>query len=234
MFAYSYEQWHSGRFRDVQAREWLRATKRAREEDGAWVPPLDARILAQGPFRLYYARERLDEEAAVLRTLRYRMVILDASRFTTTGAFHAKARLMMGHHGVYEETLEGFAEALRMLPFSPFGRAALVFHHFDVFVRHCGALAEDVLDIILQQARYDLVRGRRLLALLQSDSETLDVDPFAVPAADVDDSILDTSTESAVIETVRPPSSRRSGFRMREAAVAPSHDTIIEPLIKFS
>lgn len=224
MFAYSYEQWHSARFRDVQAREWLRATKRSREDDGMAVPPLDARILAQGPFRLYYARERLDEEAAVLRTLRYRIVVLDASRFTTTGAFHAKVRLMLGHQGLYEETLEGFAEALRVMPFSPFGRAALVFHHFDVFARQCGLLAEEVLDVILRQSRYDLVRGRRLLALLQSDSETLDIDPFA----QVPDLLAEPSAESQ-----RPASSRASGFRVREAAAVAPHDTIIEPLRKF-
>ncbi len=173
VFAYSYEQWHSARFRDIQAREW----RLANQSRPGMLPvrPLDERILKSGPLRVYRELDPLSEEAAVLRTLCYRMHVIDASKFTTTGAFHATVRLMLEDRSVYEETLEGFAQALRVLPFSQFGRAAIVFQHFDVFARHCATLASEVLDCIGRFASLELAQGRRVIVLLQSDSPTFEL-----------------------------------------------------------
>jgi hypothetical protein len=234
MFAYSYEQWHSPRFREIQAREWRIANRSTagirraidpRDGDGAGAgvgletaQALDERILANGPMRLYHEPERLAEEAAVLRTLRYRMHVVDASRFTTTGAFHAKVRLLLEDRGLYQESLDGFADALLALPFSQFGRAAIVFQHFDVFARQCGKLATQVLDCVGLHASTELARGRRLLVLLQSDSPTFDLAMLESACA---------ASESAVPASAAP----RSGVHARvfdPSAVFDVEDTLVE------
>ena len=176
--------------------------------------PLDVRILANGPLRVYRDVEQLAEEAAVLRTLCYRMHVIDASRFTSTGTFHAKVRLMLEDRGVYDESLDGFADALLALPFSQFGRAAIVFQHFDVFARHCGKLASEVLDCIGFYASRERARpsGRRLIVLLQSDSPTFDL------------SMLEGACAASEIAPGSAPP--RSGVHAR--ALSPSQEDDVE------
>lgn len=143
----------------------------------ALARPLDERILRAASVSLYHERSFLDEDAATLRALGYRVYVLDASHWLTTGAFHTGIRLMLDIRGKYIENLDGFSDGLTRLEMSDAGRAALVFLHFDVFARQCRILAQQVLDIVASQSRALLVDGRRLLALVQSDSPTLEIEP---------------------------------------------------------
>ncbi len=143
---------------------------------------LDERMLLTGPVTLYHDRTILDDDAGALRSLGYRVYVLDASHWRTTGAFHSGVRLMLDIRGKYIENLDGFSDGLSRLQLSENGRAALVFLHFDVFARQCRLLAKQVLDIIATQSRAYLLDGQRLLALVQTDSPTLEVEPVgAVP-----------------------------------------------------
>jgi hypothetical protein len=139
--------------------------------------PLDERILLAASVSLYHERNLLDEDAAVLRSLGYRVYVLDASHWLTTGAFHTGIRLMLEFRGKYIENLDGFSDGLTRLELSDRGRAALVFLHFDVFARQCRHLAQQVLDVVATQSRSFLLDGRRLVALVQSDSPTLEIEP---------------------------------------------------------
>ena len=139
--------------------------------------PLDAQMLRSGAVSLYHDRDILDEDASRLRPRVYRSYGLDASHWLSTGNFHSGVRLMLDLRGRYVENLDGFSDGLRRLELSEEGRAALVFLHFDVFARQCRLLAQQVLDVIESQSRQFLVDGCRLLALVQSDSVTLEIDP---------------------------------------------------------
>ncbi len=144
--------------------------------------PLDERMLMSGAVSLYHERDILDDDASGLKSLGYRVYVLDASHWLTTGSFHAGVRLMLNIRGRYIENLDGFSDGLTRLELSPMGRAALVFLHFDVFARQCRLLAQQVLDVIETQSRRMLVDGNRLLALVHSDSTTLEIEPVgAVP-----------------------------------------------------
>jgi hypothetical protein len=152
------------------------------EGSGVAERPFDERLLLAGAISLYHDRNFLDEDAAVLRTLGYRVYVLDASHWLTTGNFHAGVRLMLNIRGRYVENLDGFSDGLTRLELSPGGRAALIFLHFDVFARQCRILAQQVLDVIETQSRRFLVNGNRLIAFVQSDSPTLEIEPVgAVP-----------------------------------------------------
>lgn len=139
--------------------------------------PLDERMLLTGPISLYHDRAILDDDAGALRTLGYRVYVLDAAHWRTTGAFHSGVRLMLDIRGKYIENLGGFSDGLDRLELSETGRAALVFLHFDVFARQCRLLAKQVLDIIATQSRAFMLDGRRLVSLVQTDSPTLEVEP---------------------------------------------------------
>lgn len=141
------------------------------------IRPLDERMLLSGSVALYHDRVVLDEDASHLRGLGYRVYVLDASHWLTTGAFHSGIRLMLEIRGKYTENLDGFSEGLTRIELSERGRAALVFLHFDVFARQCRMLAQQVLDVIATQSRNFLVDGRRVVALVQSDSPTLEIEP---------------------------------------------------------
>ena len=139
--------------------------------------PLDERMLLSGSVALYHDRVVLDEDASNLRALGYRVYVLDASHWLTTGAFHSGIRLMLEIRGKYIENLDGFIDGLTRIELSDRGRAALVFLHFDVFARQCRMLAQQVLDVIATQSRNFLVDGHRVVALVQSDSPTLEIEP---------------------------------------------------------
>ena len=139
--------------------------------------PLDERILLGASVSLYHDRNLLDEDASLLRGIGYRVYVLDASHWLTTGAFHTAIRLMLEIRGRYIENLDGFSDGLTRLELSDRGRAALVFLHFDVFARQCRHLAQQVLDVVATQSRSFLLDGRRLVALVQSDSATLEIEP---------------------------------------------------------
>lgn len=165
MLSYSYEQWH------VRA-----AWKSRRPGPGVASRPVDERILLAGGISLYRDQALLDEDAALLRARHYRIIVVDAARFMTTGAFHSKIRLMLDDRGRYIENLDGFVEALRHLH-ARSRRIAIVFHGFDVFARQCGTLARGVLRAIQEQSRANLIDQKRLIALLQSRAPTLAITP---------------------------------------------------------
>jgi hypothetical protein len=199
VLAYSYEQWHTRRPTQAAAKPISGFIPAVRSER-----PLDDRILMNGAISMYHEHDLLAEDASLLRTLGYRIYVVDASRFMTSGAFHSKIRLMLEVRRRYEETLEGFAAALRDLQPSYWGRTVIVFQHFDVFARQCRVLAKQVLDLIEAESRRGLVDGRRLIALLQSDSATLQFEP----------------TSGVVVpwnerESPNPQTSPKSGVRVR-------------------
>ena len=176
MLAYSYEQWHSRRYLEARERERQPSASGASGK----TRPLDERLLLAGGLATYRDHDRLGEDAALLRTYGYRLYVIDGSRFLTSGAFHGKVRLMLDHVGRYDESLAGFAGALRELPLSSTGRAAIVFHHFDVFARQCRTLASEVLAAIESESRSHLRYKRRLVTLLSCS--TLGFDALGTPS----------------------------------------------------
>jgi hypothetical protein len=200
VLAYSYEQWHSRRPSQSAAKPISGLIPAVRSER-----PLDDRILMNGALSMYHDHAVLSEDASLLRTLGYRVYVVNAAHFMTTGAFHSKIALMLDVRRRYEETLEGFAAALRDLQPSYWGRTVIVFQHFDVFARQCRLLAKQVLDLIEAESRRGLVDGRRLIALLHSDSPTLQFEP----------------TSGVVVpwnerESPNPQTSPKSGIRVRK------------------
>lgn len=139
----------------------------------------DWELIAEGAVTLFWQKERFYEAKASLRSLNYTVVELACTtveKFT----FELSSGLdWIGQFG-YEPwtgSLDALNDGLRDPPFGPSGCLALCFERFDLLIAQDAPLANGVLDVVEYQSRDQLLKGRRLLALVQTDDGS-----FSTPA----------------------------------------------------
>jgi hypothetical protein len=130
---------------------------------------LDFALLQHGAISLYYRPDVLAGDVAWLRAQRYRIHELDASGWHSVQQFHDGLKRVLGSANRYGANLAAFLDWLADLDVPHEGGTALVFRHYDVFARGDARMAQLVLDAIESTSRSNLLFGRRLLALVQSD-----------------------------------------------------------------
>ncbi|HJR63780.1 MAG TPA: barstar family protein [Gemmatimonadaceae bacterium] len=130
---------------------------------------LDFALLRHGAISLYYRHDVLAGDVAWLHAQRYKIHELDASGWHGAEQFHDGLRRALGSPHRYGANLAAFLDCMADLNVPAESGTALVFRHYDVFARGDPRLALLVLDAIESTSRYNLLFGRRLIALVQSD-----------------------------------------------------------------
>jgi hypothetical protein len=140
--------------------------KERRQEEPA---RLDWQLMERGAIALYHRPQTLARDAAWLRQHDYRVLELDAARWSTPAEFHADAQRVLGFPEHCAKNLMGWLDCLAELDVPDEGGVALEFRQFDRFARAQPQLAQTVLDSIESTSRRFLLTGRRFIALVQSD-----------------------------------------------------------------
>lgn len=132
---------------------------------------LDYQLLREGASSLYFNEEILAEDIIWLKANSYRIDAFDCASWNEELAIHKDLAVKLDFPGYYGENLDAFNDCLRDIEIPHESGRVLVFYKFDVFYEKLPELAWHLLDIIERKARFYLVIGKRLIALLQSPNE---------------------------------------------------------------
>jgi RNAse (barnase) inhibitor barstar len=133
---------------------------------------LDYRLLQDGPVNLYWRRSYLDEDTAWLRANGYRTERFDTSAWTDENVMHDDLKTRLGFPDYYGKNLNALDDVLSdpdEFDMPAEGGLVLVFLGYDAFDCRLPDVADAVLDVITDASRVQLLFGKRLIALVQSD-----------------------------------------------------------------
>jgi RNAse (barnase) inhibitor barstar len=134
---------------------------------------LDWEILRNGPAYLYFSREVLAGDVNWFEQHGYRVHVFDCSTWTSEAAFHEQVNRAFRLPDYYGRNLVAFEECFRDIDVPDDGGMALVLTSFDAFAKRFPDESWDILHIIALTSRYVLLKGKRLVALIQSDDEDI-------------------------------------------------------------
>ena len=130
---------------------------------------LDWLLLRHGAIALYHRSDVLAGDIAWLRAQRYRVHELNLASCHGAEQFHQEVQRLLGSPNRYGANFAAFLDCLGDLEVPAEAGTAIVFRRYDVFARGDARLAQLVLDAIESASRHQLLFGRRLIALAQSD-----------------------------------------------------------------
>ena len=137
----------------------------------------DWQLLQNGPVALFHKPAVFDEAAGWLAEHGYRVASYDAGTWAGKEDCLLEILRGLGFPPSPHPNLNAFNDYLSQLEIPDAGGVAIAFHRYDSFARQGRHTAQQILDIIADNARGFLLRGRRLLALVQSDDPELDIEP---------------------------------------------------------
>jgi hypothetical protein len=143
------------------------------DEDNA----LDWEILLNGSISLYRNRKYLDDDLQWLQLRGYRVYRIDCKTWVSEGSLHESLQETLSFPDYYGRNFNALRDCLWDLEVPDDGGLAIVLSSYDVYAsgpgskgRHSGMHdAETILDILAKASRYFLLRGRRLIILVQSN-----------------------------------------------------------------
>ncbi|KQW71387.1 hypothetical protein ASE17_00330 [Phenylobacterium sp. Root77] len=131
----------------------------------------DWELLAHGAVTLFWRKRLFDDAKEALRALDYRLVEVlctTSDQFTADVGFGLNWLGQFGYEP-WTGNLDALNDGLRDPPFGPTGCLALCLEGFHQLIAENPTLANGVLDVIEYQSRNQLLIGRRLLALVQTN-----------------------------------------------------------------
>jgi len=151
-------------------------------------------ILSRGGVSLYFRRAVLRGDMAWLTAEHHDVTEFDAATWLSVGAMHDDLSRRLASPAYYGRNFHALRDCLENdLAVPDRGGRALVFVHYDAFVRGAGADPPDppgqgaaggVMDHVVGASRHFPLTGRRLLALAQSDDPHLRFGPLGGMHAD--------------------------------------------------
>jgi RNAse (barnase) inhibitor barstar len=147
-----------------------------KDEPSTWQR-LDLRLLQNSPITMYFGQDGLIEDTAWLAEHGYRIDRFDCTRWTTEESAHDSLSGALDFPDYYGRNLNAFNDCLGDIDVPEDAGRVLVFTRYDVPAKVMRSFAAALLDIIATQARLNLLFGRRLFALIQSDNPQLEFEP---------------------------------------------------------
>ena len=131
----------------------------------------DWELIADGAVTLFWRKALLDNAKGSLRLLDYRLVEVVCTTVDKFASDLGSGLNWMEQFGYEPWTgnLNALNDGLRDPPFGPTGCLALCFERFDRMIAEDPRFANGLLDVVEYQSRNQLLKGRRLLALVQTD-----------------------------------------------------------------
>jgi len=139
---------------------------------------LDFSLLQNSPVVLYFHSEVLDEDTAALRREGYQIEKFDCTGWHAESNFHADIAARLAFPDYYGRNLDAFNECIGDIEVPDAGGTALVFCRFDLFTLREPRVAQVILDIMASASRHQLMFGRRLLTMVQSNDPRIDFQPI--------------------------------------------------------
>ena len=133
---------------------------------------LDLALLTDGPVRL------IDPAALAIVTAwlgghGYQVGRVPAGDCATAADLHSAVARGLELPDHYGHNLDALNDVLRSVALAPGPGLVLVLDRYDAFAARHRDTAQTVLDVFAAQARLGLLRGRRMLCLVQSDDPDL-------------------------------------------------------------
>ena len=147
----------------------LMAFFKRKEKAPEVVQRLDWKLLERGAIALYYRSSVLSADLGWFRQQTYVIHELNASGWTTAGAFHDDVKRVLAFPAHYTSNLASWIDALPEIAVPDESGVVLAFRRYDAFAKAQPQLAQTILDSIESTSRRFLLTGRRLIALVQSD-----------------------------------------------------------------
>jgi RNAse (barnase) inhibitor barstar len=143
---------------------------------------LDWAILRDGGVHLYWRPEILDEDRSWLESNGYRIVTFDCAEWDSALEMHRSLKEKLSFPDYYRSNLDALDECVcDDLVIPDEGRLVLVLNHYDQLVKSVDGgksmsqgVANAVLDVFARAIRYQMLFGKRLIALVQSDDPLLE------------------------------------------------------------
>ncbi len=140
----------------------------------------DFALLRDGPVILYDDRAELDKACAWLRKHDYTFYLLDCKQWRSSGTlqedFYSRVATALSIADC-DDDRDAFRDCLYYLEVPDKGGVVIVFSNYDAFVRRAPGYAHDILGILTEISRFNLLFGRRLIVLVHSADPYLELEP---------------------------------------------------------
>ncbi len=133
----------------------------------------DIGILKNGPICKYFKNGILDEDLNWFNNNNFEIIEMNCRSWNRKNA-HQNLKVALSFPDYYGENLNAFADCLSDMYNEKYKGLILVFRLYDNFVEEDGKFAEAILDIIARESRVWLLKGQKLIGLIQSDNPDLD------------------------------------------------------------
>jgi len=143
---------------------------------------LEFELMRDGPVTKYFRAPILEEHLAALVGLGYRVDRFECARWVDAEVVHDDLARVLAFPDYYGRNLDALVDCMRDLEVSEAGRV-IVLSRYDVPVAAIPRVANVVLDIIAGQSWAELLFGRRLIALVQSEDPWLELEPVGAHPA---------------------------------------------------
>jgi len=133
------------------------------------VERLDFGLLQNSFVILYFRQQFFAEDIATLKGLGYSTIEFDSSYWKSEEDFFDSFAKTLSFPAYFGRNLDALNDCLREVVISDEGGLIIAFSKFNLFKTQFPDFAWNVLDIISLIARSNLLLGKRLICLVQSD-----------------------------------------------------------------
>jgi RNAse (barnase) inhibitor barstar len=139
---------------------------------------LDWRLIQNGSIALYFRSSILEHDIGELKAEGYEIYEFHCESWISDQIMHKDLKHTLKLPDHYGSNLQALQDCLSDFKVPDTGGVALVLHRFDEFAKSAGAaiyggaehnVAEFVLDVLADTARYLMLTGSRFLTMVQSN-----------------------------------------------------------------
>lgn len=140
-------------------------------------------LLILGPVSLYCSRQHFETAVETLRTERFVVHSLDASRWRGRDAAHDALQEAMDFPDYYGRNLDALNDVLSDVPIVDEGGLVLALDRFDEFWRRDPGFSAGLLDVLASASRRLQLFGKSLLVLVRVDDPNSNFGPLGATVA---------------------------------------------------
>lgn len=138
---------------------------------------LDYELLRHGGLTLYYNEILLQNDLDWLQAEQYQIHQFSCDRWDSEDDFHKDVSRQLDFPGYYGENLDAFRDCMAYVEIPDQGGMVLVFRKVNTLSAPMDDTMWRILDILACTMYDDLLFGRRLIVLLQSDDPEIEIAP---------------------------------------------------------
>lgn len=132
-------------------------------------------LVRDGPIVKYFSSQVLEEDINELDKIRYQIIDLSVSSWTTDNA-HKRIKEMFGFPDYYGENRAAFRDCLNDKFDRKCNGLVIALRHFDSLYYREKSFSEDLLDDIVSVTWTWLLAGKKIITLIQSDNPDFGID----------------------------------------------------------